>query len=134
LINFLRAAPDDSKQSFTRHHDGRQTLQRDTAEAVQQLALFPAGRDALLLLPLVTQALEEVVVAGTTQSARHCAQCALQALSASQLEVAALDDGGSTGHLHHVMISYNCESGALHSTTQHCHVSYTGRGVYICYI
>ena len=66
-------------------------VQRDFAEAIQQLAVFPLGRAALLQHdvdgkhPNVVDSLQEVVRNGWSSEARRCAEGALVALSDSEL-------------------------------------------------
>ena len=60
--------------------------QCNAAEALQQLALFPAGRDAMVKQPAVRKALAEVAEHGTTPQAQHHAHGALLALSDKELQ------------------------------------------------
>ena len=75
--------------------------QRNYSEALQQLALFPAGREALLQEASVLKALEEVADAGMTPEAQAHAQGALLALSDKQI-VPDCSDAPQ-----HVMLSYS---------------------------
>ena len=74
--------------------------QRNTAEALYQLALFPSGRDAILAEASMMQALEEVAERGMTAEAREYAEAALMALS--DKEIHASEGGGPK----HIMLSY----------------------------
>ena len=57
---------------------------QDAAEAIEQLAVYPPGREALLQDPSVTDALQEVADKGWTDEAREHAAGALMALSDQQ--------------------------------------------------
>ena len=54
---------------------------QDAAEAIEQLAVYPPGREALLHDPSVMDALQEVADKGWTDEAREHAAGALMALS-----------------------------------------------------
>ena len=73
---------------------------QDFAEALQQLAVYPPGREELLKDPAVAQALHEVAERGWTQEAQGCARGALLALSGRE----ALSDVDEDRR--HLMISY----------------------------
>ena len=77
-------------------------VQRDFAEAIQQLSAFPPGRDALLQDPSVTEALRELVDKGLTDEAKECAAGALQALGIWERAEHVVVDEGSR----HIMMSY----------------------------
>ena len=75
--------------------------QQNNAEALAQLALFPAGKDALIADNSVTAALEAVVEHGLSQEAKEFARAALIGLrgfAEHELVVA-----------NHVMLSYEWE-------------------------
>eukprot|EP01045_Picozoa_sp_COSAG04_P004170 COSAG04_NODE_177_length_21403_cov_37.154807_11_plen_615_part_00 len=74
--------------------------QRNFAEILQQLALFPAGSEALLQEAAVLKALEEVAERGMSAEAREHAAGALMALS--DKEIHASESGGPK----HIMLSY----------------------------
>ena len=57
---------------------------QDAAKAIEQLAVYPPGREALLHDPSVTDALQEVADKGWTDEAREHAAGALMALSDQQ--------------------------------------------------
>ena len=77
---------------------------QDFTEALEQLAVFRAGREALLQDPTVAQALEQVAEQGWSEEARDCARGALSALSGHE----ALSDVDED-HLH-LMVSCECAS------------------------
>ena len=54
---------------------------QDAAKAIEQLAVYPPGREALLHDPSVTDALQEVADKGWTDEAQEHAAGALMALS-----------------------------------------------------
>ena len=56
-------------------------VQRDFAEAIAQLAMYPPGRQLLLQDPDVAEALTQVAAGGWTPEARRSAKSALAALS-----------------------------------------------------
>lgn len=60
------------------------TYQRNYTETLQQLALYPAGREALLQESSMMKALEQVAGSGMTPEAREHAEGALLALSDKQ--------------------------------------------------
>ena len=74
--------------------------QRNYAEALQQLALFPPGREAILQQPSIMKALEEVAERGMSPEAREHAEGALIALSDKEMQ--AVDGDGPK----HIMLSY----------------------------
>ena len=78
-------------------------VQRDYAEAIAQLSMFPPGREALLRDPAVMPALQQVAAEGFEEQARQHAQSALVALADRQPDVhrTELDED-----LRHVMVSY----------------------------
>lgn len=61
-------------------------VQRDYAQAIAQLALYPPGREALLQDPTVVPALQQVVSEGWEEEARQHAESALAALADRQPE------------------------------------------------
>jgi hypothetical protein len=78
---------------------------QDFAEAIAQLAMFPPGREALLLDPTVAEALRQVAAEGWTAEAQAFAESALLALSDRQ------PDAGQAQPDHarlsqHIMVSY----------------------------
>ena len=79
--------------------DMRAIWQRNYAETLHQLALFPSGCEAMREQTAVTKALEEVAERGMTPEAKAHAQGALMALSERQ---PALDPEGPK----HIMLSY----------------------------
>jgi len=79
-------------------------FQRDFAEAIAQLAMYPPGADALRQDPSVAEALRQVVTEGWEAEARQHAQSALAALfdrQPGQSELLELHEQGG-----HVMLSY----------------------------
>ena len=78
----------------------QEVFQRDYSEALQQLALFPAGREAILAEAPIVKALEEVAERGLTPEAREHAEGALMALSDKEMQ--ASDSEGPK----HIMLSY----------------------------
>ena len=60
---------------------------QDAAEAIEQLAVYPPGREALLQDPTVLDALREVAEQGWTDEAKEHAAGALMALSDHQPDV-----------------------------------------------
>ena len=81
----------------------RSVVQRNHVEALQQMALFGPGKQALLQESAVLPALEAVVARGFSDEARECAHNAMFALS---------DTDGHTGPQQeqmqmHIMLSYN---------------------------
>ena len=64
---------------------------QDFAEAIEQLAVYPPGREALLQDPTVLDALREVAEQGWTDEAREHAAGALMALSDHQPDERAVD-------------------------------------------
>ncbi len=89
-----------AKNIATSLAEKRRALQQDFAEAIAQLALYPAGREALLKNPTVAEALQQVVTDGWTEEAQKSAESALAALSDHQPESHVDRDQA------HVMISY----------------------------
>ena len=79
----------------------RATYQRNHAEALLQLALFPSGREAIKQEPSVMKALEEVLEHGMTPEARQIAERALMALSDRQMHATINGEGPK-----HIMLSY----------------------------
>ena len=77
---------------------------QDAAEAIEQLAVYPLGREALLQDPTVLDALREVADKGWTDEAREHAAGALMALSDHQPDAERAVDLDQR----HVMMS--CES------------------------
>ena len=88
-------------------------MQRDFAEALEQLAVFqPKGRDAILADPTAMEALQEVVERGWSEEARECAAGALSALSDRDRGAMGGGDGAGAGgevdeERQHIMMS--CE-------------------------
>ena len=81
----------------------QQIWQHNYSEALEQLALFPAGREVLLSSQHAVAALEEVAERGMTPEAQGCAAGALVALKGfapSQMDVVTK----------HVMLSYQWNS------------------------
>lgn len=74
--------------------------QRNYTETLQQLALFPAGCEAILQEPVLLKALEEVAERGMTPEAREHAEGALMALSDKEMQ-ASESEGPK-----HIMLSY----------------------------
>lgn len=74
--------------------------QRNYAEALQQLALFQSGREAIRQEPAIMKALEEVAERGMTPEAKEHAEGAMMALSDKELQ-ASNSEGPK-----HIMLSY----------------------------
>ena len=70
------------------------------AEMLQQLALFPSGRDAMQQEAAVIRALEEVAERGLTPEATKHAEGALMALSDREMHAS------DSGEPKHIMLSY----------------------------
>ena len=94
-------------------------VQRDFAEAVQQLAVWKPGCEALLrhdtvrdgAAPSVVEALREVASNGWTEEARTCAAGALMALDPTHLEGHRESTEKAKGHDQlHVMVSYQWDA------------------------
>ena len=79
---------------------------QDFAEAIQQLAAFPPGREALLQEPSVVDALQEVVDKGWTDEAKEHAAGALMALSDHQPDA----ERAVAPDQRHVMMSYQWDA------------------------
>ena len=74
-------------------------VQRDIAEAIAQLAMFPPGKAALMQEPSMREALQHVATEGWDDEAQRHAQAALAALSDHRQpdrDAAAAGHGGST--------------------------------------
>lgn len=78
----------------------QQVYQCNYSEALQQLALFPAAREAILQEPSIMKGLEEVAERGMTPEAREHAEGALMALSDKEMQPS--DSEGPK----HIMLSY----------------------------
>lgn len=80
-------------------------VQRDYAECLQQLSLFPEGKEAMIRDPSVTEALRELVSGGDelcwSDNARRCARGALMALEGRDQEDTLEEER------RWVMLSYN---------------------------
>jgi hypothetical protein len=75
------------------------TVQCRCTEALQQLALIDAGRQALLLDPAVVESLEAVAIRGLSVESRGRAQSALLALSGGELLSTRADVGAEQREL-----------------------------------
>ena len=102
LVDSLLLDPDHPRRAEADFEAVAPPVQRDFAEAIQQLSAFPPGRDALLQDPSVTEALREVAANGLTEEAQECAAGALQALGARERAEHVVVDEGSR----HIMMSY----------------------------
>ena len=79
-------------------------LQSMHTECLCQIALYPAGRRALLQNPSICEALQVVAASGLTDESRNLASSALLALSDRDLKrMAGKGEGSRPGH---VMLSY----------------------------
>ena len=76
-------------------------FQRNSAEALQQLALFPSGREALQHEAAVLKALEQVAQSAMTPEAREHAEATLLALSGKEMKATPAGEGPK-----HIMLSY----------------------------
>ena len=74
--------------------------QRNYAEMLQQLALFPAGRDAMRQEAAIIKALEAVTQRGLSSEAIKHAEGALMALSDREMHAS------DSGRQKHIMLSY----------------------------
>ncbi len=74
-------------------------VQRDFAECLQQISLFPPGCEALKATPGVVEALDTLVEQARTEEAKDCARGALLQLTDRHMQVAVDPDAG------HVMMS-----------------------------
>ena len=61
--------------------------QQTHAECLAQVALFPAGRDALLKIPAVSEALVSVTERGLSKEACELAKAALKSLRGDELQM-----------------------------------------------
>ena len=61
--------------------------QQTHAECLAQVALFPAGRDALLKIPAVSEALVSVTERGLSEEACEFAKAALKSLRGDELQL-----------------------------------------------
>ena len=61
--------------------------QQTHAECLAQVALFPAGRDALLKIPAVSEALVSVTERGLSEEACELAKAALKSLRGDELQM-----------------------------------------------
>ena len=61
--------------------------QQTHAECLAQVALFPAGRDALLKIPAVSEALVSVTERGLSEEACEFAKAALKSLRGDELQM-----------------------------------------------
>ncbi len=109
LVDSLLLDPEHPRKSNaamlgTTDWDGAKgPVQRDFAEAIAQLAMFPPGREALQRDPVVAEALQQVAAEGWTQEARQFAKTALLAMSDRQPEAIQVHQN----HDHkHIMLSY----------------------------
>ena len=86
-------------------------VQKDYAECLQQLSLFPEGREAMIRDPAVIEALRELVSAGCelcwSDEARRCALGALMALEGRDHSTAQESAPGAGDRW--VMLSYSWE-------------------------
>jgi len=97
----LRAKEILGPQAIPTPGDVQAVYQQNYAEALAQLALFPAGKDALIADESVTAALEAVVEQGLSQEAQEFARGALIGLRGfAEHEVVVAN---------HVMLSYEWE-------------------------
>jgi hypothetical protein len=74
-------------------------VQRDFAECLQQISLFPPGCEALQATPGVVEALDTLVERARTEEAKDCARGALMQLTDRHTQVVVNPDSG------HVMMS-----------------------------
>jgi hypothetical protein len=85
-------------------------VQRDFAECIQQISLFPPGCEALRAAPSVVGALEELVKSAWSDEAKECARGALMQLTDRQHESVAAAAGAAAAAAAaaplHVMMSY----------------------------
>jgi len=79
-------------------------VQRDFAECVQQISLFPAGCDALKADSAVIPALDALVDKAWSEEAKDCAQGALMQLTDRHRETIAAIDLDAL----HIMMSCEC--------------------------
>ena len=101
LVDALLLDPEHPQRAYPTFEANSVPVQRDFTEALQQLAVFPAGREALLAEPSAAEALQHVAEHGWSEEAQECAQGALSALSDRE----ALSDVDAD-HLHLMM---SCE-------------------------
>ena len=102
LVSSLLLDLEDPRRSQPNFEAIAPVVQRDVAEAIAQLAMFPPGRTALLQDPTVVEALQQVAAEGWEDEARNHAQSALAALTDRQhVEHRQHSD------VKHVMVSYN---------------------------
>ena len=89
----------------------RGPVQRDFAEAIAQLAMYPSGRQVLQRAPTVGEALRQVASEGWTELARRHAESALAALTGVVPHESAQQQATAKQQLQpqeqHLMLSYN---------------------------
>jgi hypothetical protein len=124
LLDGLMLADTHPRHTDAAGHDTpmsiKTAVQRDFAECIQQVSLFPPGCEALKADPAVIAGLEVLVERAWSEEAKDCARGALMqltdrmaqkhladALSSSSSSAAAAGAGGSTVEPPHVMMSYN---------------------------
>ena len=81
-------------------------MQRDFAECVQQISLFPAGRAALTADSAVVDVLDVLVDKAWSEEAKDCARGALMQLTDRHHEAVAEVDLDAR----HIMMSCECSS------------------------
>ena len=101
LVDSMFLDPDHPRRVQADFDSVAPAVQRDFAEALQQLSTFPPGRDALLQDSSVAEALCEVAENGLTKDSQKCAAGALQALGVIERAQHVVDEGSG-----HIMISY----------------------------
>ena len=85
-------------------------VQRDFAECIQQISLFPPGQAALRAEPAVEEALNTLVEQAWSEEAKDCARGALMQLTDRQQQK---QYESVTEDTRHVMVSYQWSSQAI---------------------
>jgi hypothetical protein len=95
-----------------RHHGTSQAtkarVQRDYAECIQQISLFPSGCEVLKDNSAVVEALDSLATKGWSDEAKQCAHAALMQLCPERIKRSEQtgDGNGTQANGGHVMVSY----------------------------
>ena len=95
----------DPKQNKNTSQATKERVQRDYAECIQQISLFPPGCEVLKANPAVVEALDALVDKAWTEEAKQCAHAVLMQLCPERIKHSEQQSGGN-GTGGHVMISY----------------------------
>ena len=96
----------DPKQNTSQATKNR--VQRDYAECIQQISLYPPGCEVLKANPAVVEALDALIDKAWTEEAQQCAHAIMMQLCPERIKHSAHTGGGSGTQAEegHVMISY----------------------------